>query len=442
MSFSLRLKRVVLGSSVTLLSKAIGTLAQLATTAFVARNLSPEAFGIWALLLSLVILSACFDFGLGGPVLRNLLTESTAKMHEKGKEFFFAAFHILFVLYFFLGIAFLFFSPFFPFASFFHLQDAALIREVDKIFGWATFFLCLRIPFALNIDAFYGCHETHIRGILDGIEAIILSVVAIVGVALKCSFFYLVYSYFSTYALFSFFSFLFFLKRRGWRFSLVPFRKVIQIVSPYSKMSLSFWLQNIFSFFLFYQLPFFIAHFIGLIEAGEFSLIFKLFSIVIGAHFAIMTPLWGNYKEAFLTKEIPWIQKTLKKTLFLTALSFIVLIPSLVIFHPFIIKIWVSKSMYVPFVILLTGSFTFLYALMSCYSTLLNAMSKSGVQAVCFGGFFLFLFFFSPIALRWGINGIVGLYIVLLTIILIVFMYYTRHLLQQKGVRECYSKEQ
>ena len=406
MQLDTRLQRVLIGFSSTFAAKGIGLACQLLMTAYVARAFSSEAFGIWAILLSIIILSPCFDFGLGGPVLRNYLTEAK----EEGKLFYFSVTSLLFVIYgilalFLFSIAFLI-----PWHSFFHVDNALLNASLGRVFASALLLLALRIPFAMNADAFYGYHETHIRGVLDGIEVVLLSATAISLSYFKVSFLLFVQIYFLTYTLMSVLSFFIFLKRRGWVFEWKKPKEALKIVLPHRRASIFFWLQNMTALFLFSQLTSFVAHFTNAAEAGNFSLIFRLFSIALGVQFAFMNPLWGNYKEALLLKDSSWVKRALKSTLILTSLGFGSLTLLMVCFHSQIILIWTGKTIHAPYVVFFTGLWTLFYGLINCYSTLLNAMSRSGVQFALFALSLAILLVFSPLVSRWGLSSILALH--------------------------------
>jgi O-antigen/teichoic acid export membrane protein len=405
MHISIRLQRVLLGFSSTFASKGIGLFCQLITTAALAKTLSSESFGIWAILLSLIILSPCFDFGLGGPVLRNFLTEN-----KEGKEFYFSITSLLLVIYGVLGLFLFVLFQWLPVASFFHIKDPYLQSVASLVFGAASFLLAIRIPFAMNADAFYGYHETHIRGALDGIEVVILSAVAIALAFLKVTFLSFITIYFFIYAMTSVASFLIFLKRRGWQFKWVYPRKALEVTLPHRKVSLSFWVQNMVGLLLFSQLTSFVAHFTNASLAGDFSLIFRLFSIAIGVHFAFMNPLWGNYKEALLQRDFAWIKKTLRLTLLLTFLAFALLIPIMVYLHADLIFLWTKKRIDAPLLVSLTGLWTLLYALINSFSIFLNARSKSGVQAITFTIGVLLVVVFSQVVAPFGISAVLALH--------------------------------
>ncbi|MDN3504650.1 MAG: hypothetical protein P0S95_03640 [Rhabdochlamydiaceae bacterium] len=375
LQISKRIKSILLGSSVSFVAKTIGFITQLITTAFVASYYSSESFGIWAIFISFVILSPCFDLGLGGPVLRNHLVKLTIdKKNDGAKDYYFATTQFLFILYGSIGIIFLNVLPYLNWASFFHVESQVLSQELPTMITYVALMLLIRIPFAMNADAFYAYHESHIRGILDGIEFCILSLVAFCCVKFNLGFTSLIYLYFGAYAATSLVSFVYFLVRRHWKIKIIL--NMWSLLKPQLNLSVNFWVQNVAGLFLLSQLPTYIAHFQSAAQLGRANLLFRLFTPFIGVHFTLMNPIWTHYTQAMLKGEFKWIKRMLWVTSLITFVGFTCMIIVICFLHSPIIELWTTRIIHDYSLATAIGFWSLLCAMISCFSVFLSAISQ------------------------------------------------------------------
>ncbi|MCF7852157.1 MAG: hypothetical protein K9M07_02830 [Simkaniaceae bacterium] len=375
---SKKLKPIFLGSFTTLISKGIGLLCQIFTTGYLAQVFSSEQFGLWAIFLSFLMLSPCFDLGLGGAALRNQLIHlNHQKDRDNENKYYVSITTLLFILY--VGIGLLSFIVFslIPWGQIFHIHDPQLHKEIQSLLPWVSILLCLRIPFAMNADGFYAYHETHIRGILDGVESLLLSLFLILMIEMHVSFTAMVYLYFAGYLLTSIASFIFFLLRRHWKWVRVSVSEAFFIFYPKMKLGFFFWMQNLLSVLIISQLPTLISAIIDMKQLGEFSLIYRLSTLFLGIHFSMMNPLWSHYAQMAEEKDFLWIRKTFLWSLLIAVILCMGVVPFITFFHTPVIQIWAHQYVNEPYQGFYIGLWIFINIAVNSYTTLMNALSQA-----------------------------------------------------------------
>ena len=355
-----RLAQILHGVSVTFISKSIGTLSHIMTTAYVAAYLPIEQFGLWTILSSLIILAPCFDLGIGGAQLRNRLTQLIDDQ-EEGRFYFFYIFTLMLILYSLIVL---------------------LLWSFQSLFGWsklicgAISLMLLRMPFAMNSEGFYAHHETHIRGFLDGLEFVLLSGLVVACVKMKVAFEWLVILYFGFFVILAIVGFVLFSIRRRWRYYL-------KISSHFSLVEgRNFWLLNVVSFVLFTQLPTLVGYHYGTHVAGQFGLLYRPFSIVVGIQFAVLNPIWSHFTEAAHKGEHQWISSAHRHLLLFGILGTTLVVALLIPFHSRIIHIWTGIWVEQYGLASLLGLWVLLYGVINCYTILLNALSQVKLQLI------------------------------------------------------------
>jgi O-antigen/teichoic acid export membrane protein len=95
-------------------------------------------------------------------------------------------------------------------------------------------------------------------------------------------------------------------------------------------------------------------------------------------------PLWPAYGEAMARGDIPWVKRTLIRSLVIT--FFVAGIPSLffVIWGPWIIRLWVGSGITVPFLLLLgLGTWTTISAVGNALAMFFNGANILRLQVIC-----------------------------------------------------------
>lgn len=131
-----------------------------------------------------------------------------------------------------------------------------------------------------------------------------------------------------------------------------------------------------------------IASLRGPIEAGNYALAQRLFSVIPLGLGLVWTPLWPIYRHALASGDHQWVRDTLRRSVFLAfGLAFAGAILLAVVFVP-VVGLWIHRDVGVS-VLLLTGfvAWTTLDATGTALSTFLNAASVMRYQLIVAGLF-------------------------------------------------------
>ncbi|CDN30876.1 O-antigen flippase Wzx [Mucinivorans hirudinis] len=131
-------------------------------------------------------------------------------------------------------------------------------------------------------------------------------------------------------------------------------------------------------------------------EVVVYNVAYKLFSVITIIFGIVIQPFWTGYTDAWVKRDMVWIENTIKKLMViwkLLTVSGIVLL----ILSPWLYKIWIGGDVEVPFVLSLL---VFLYFSLHCYggvfNIFINGTGKIRLQMVALGAVALI---YVPLAL-------------------------------------------
>ncbi len=393
-----RSKRFFLGVFASGISRVLITIMQLLITAAVTRHLFGKDLGHWMLISQSITLLTVLDLGLGGGGLRNQLVCFKNDMEQN--RFFTASFCL--ALWTLLPVVTI-------------LTLLGLYRGEYTIY-FPLAMLVLRLPFSYYISGFFAFEQIHYKALFELLEIAIFTISVITLFFLKTSVvaLYLIsYGFFLAAAAVSFFSFY---KIRNWKFLAISPKKSYQIVRPYLKVTLQFWLMNLFSMGLLALSPFIVGFVLGLDKAGQFCLFYRLFSILIGIHFLVLNSLWSSYSNAHVDQDFNWITRSFKKSVVFTVLVFSVSGVLLTFFHKNLFSFWTAQTISnVPLAISISVALL-IYGLINTFAALLNALNIVKHQLIwTIVGAILNVILGTIFGTFWGESGvIIGFFIAMI----------------------------
>lgn len=371
-----RTKRVLLGSITNFGARFLGFATQIGILSLFRRNLSDGEFGLFSVVTSMALIVGMLDFGITGHGLRNRLADMAAqKNRDEGEEKrqFLSVFYLSLGIFLFFSLAFLGVIEHLPLSTLFAFESP---QQLPWVFSIAGTFTLMRGAFVVYTNGFFAYQETHLRSICEIAEFIILSISCLMGIVCKLTLIPLLTLYFSAFFIGPVFSLIALLKRRRWTLEWIPFSNMRAYVRPILSTSIFFWLYHSSSMAFFAVQPILIGHFIGLKEAGDFTLIQKCFTLFLGVHFALLTPLWSAVTNASSTGEFVWIKKALQKTAGFTSLICFVGIPLMfVLFEP-VVWLWTGRAIDLSQEVYLMGLLTMLFAWINCLSVFISGLNK------------------------------------------------------------------
>lgn len=355
---------------------------------------SPEQYGIWLTISSMVSWLSILDIGLGAG-LKNKLTEALAQKNTlAAREYISTAYISLSCLILITLLSFVLIFPFINWSKVYNQsEDFAFVLKYTTLIV-VSFFL-IRLVLSLigtvlishlkpaanqaintlsNLFIFITiCLLSHfVKGNLIILSSVLSSSIVIV---------YLVVS-------------------------IILYNGKYKEISPsfkyYNKMYLKsilglgfyFFLINISTIILFQASNFIIIHAFNSTEVVVYNLAYKLFGIVSILFGLISQPYWTAYTEAWTVGDKLWIKKTISKVKRLW-IGVIILGFLLFICSPIIYKIWIGNRVEIPLIV----SFVILLYFIShtfggVYNIFINATGKIKLQVMCL---ILVVLFYIPL---------------------------------------------
>jgi len=309
---------------------------------------NPTQYGIWLTLSSIITWAALFDMGLGNG-LKNKLAEVIALNDtSKAKSYVSSTYAILIIISALLFVAFCVINPYINWSKVLNVQAGTyngLNQLVLIIFG----FFCCQFVVELITTVLFANHAPAKSGFMNMVAqlltlaAILIAtrsgqgsltelVIIMAGVPLLVMFA-------GTILLF-----------RGSYRSIAP--GFAEINFGYAKELLSvggaFFIIQIGALVLYETDNIVITQLFGPREVTTFNVAYKLFSVILMIFMLVITPFWSAFTEAYVKDDYAWIKTAIAKInklwVVLSVMSVLMLITS-----PWLYKIWLGKSIIVPF---------------------------------------------------------------------------------------------
>jgi O-antigen/teichoic acid export membrane protein len=160
----------------------------------------------------------------------------------------------------------------------------------------------------------------------------------------------------------------------------------------------------------------------GPIAAADYSVVARLFSIPAGLGIIMLEPLWPAYREAIATGDLPWIRRTLRRSIGLTLLATIPLAIVLTVAGPALVSIWTGHQLN-PDVLLypVFGAFTVVLGVATAFAMFLNGAQVMRFQIatwVAMGSINIALSVY--LGFQIGVAGVVLASVITITALLII----------------------
>lgn len=397
---------------------------------------TPTNYGIWLTLSSIVVWLSFFDIGFGNG-LRNKMAEALAENKvELARIYVSTTYAILSII---IGIVIVIYIITNSYLNWSKILNSPpeMERELSILALIIFVFFCLRFIFQLITTVLIAKQESAKASSLE-LLANVASLVLIFLLTRNTSgnLIYLGIVLSLTPVITLLFSSIF-LYNSEYK-SIAPSFKHIKFMYAKNLMSLGirFFIIQIAAIILFNTNNIIIIHLLGPEEVTTYNVAFKLFSITTMIFNIIATPLWSAYTDAYAKNDYDWIRSTMF-TMKKICLMMIIFTATLVIFSPYIFKIWLGDSIQVQLSLSIAMS---TYVIVSMWQTihvfLLNGIGKIKLQ--------LYLVVFSsiiniPLAIflgdKFGLVGIILTSTLLFTFMGIVFSIQTKKIINNKATK-------
>jgi O-antigen/teichoic acid export membrane protein len=339
-----RHRRVALSVAASALSKVIGLLVTLVSIPLTLSYLGAERFGVWSTLSSLIITLQFIDLGIG-----NGLVNAVSEAHGRGdraaiRRYFSSAVLAL------TGVAVLvlMLAPVLvtqvPWADLMKLSEPLARQEVSA--SVAAFLCCiaLGIPLALVQRVQVGLQQGFVASLWQCVSNLVSLVAIWLATRLELGLPWLVVALLGAPLLTALLNAMSFLAgasrdlRPGLRYVTRP--AVKELLST----GVAFLVLQIAVAGVLYSDTFIIAYKLGAAMVAEYAVPERLFSIVSVLLATAMGPLWPAYREAIVRGDLPWVTRTLRRSLALAVgLSFLASL-FLVLAGPWLMMHWVGAA--------------------------------------------------------------------------------------------------
>ena len=365
-------KNLAIGSLAIIGGRVFNAGSQLLITAILSRKLEPSAFGLWALLYTIYSLMPNADLGLGQALRLKLAHWNAIKGNELlEQKTFFSTSLVLLIFGVLAGLV----------ASFIlHFQQNS--PHHLTIIGFAL--ICgLTISLNLGFHVFFSYGESTNRGFLDIIQAIVLALTIIF--LSNLGFNQIIIGYYIATLILGIFALYIFLHKRKWKVILPSFLELKETFLLLWKSSLWFWLLALFGIILYATSPLFIAYFNKLEKVGDYSILQRLFSVVVMFHLAWLAPKQSAYTQAAAIGDWVWIRKTWWNSLKITSFGVFSTCLLVIAAHQPLVFIWTGRELDEWGLILALAFSACIWTWVNTNSVVLNGLGIIRPQAILLG---------------------------------------------------------
>lgn len=339
-----RHRRILLSAGATTLSKVLGLLVTIVSIPLVLNHLGAERFGIWSTLASLVITLQFIDLGIG-----NGLINAVSEAHGRGdraaiRRYFSSAVLALSGA----ALLLLLLTPIVAtqvgWASLFKLTDPLAQQEVAASVATVMVCIALAMPLALLQRVQIGLQQGFVASLWQCASNLISLVAIVLATQLQLGLPWLVAALLGAPVLAALLNSIVFLMRA--EPDLRPARRFV--TAPAVKRLLAtgsaFFVLQLAVAGVLYSDSIIIAYQLGASAVAEYAVPERLFSIVSVLLATALGPLWPAYREAIVRGDLPWVKRTLRRSLNLAiGLSFTASLV-LVLAGPWLMWQWVGAA--------------------------------------------------------------------------------------------------
>lgn len=342
--------------------------------------LSPERYGIWITLSSIIGWLSYFDIGIGNG-LRNKLGEAIAKKQFNLARIYVSTTYAIFFLLIFLIIA-LFYAlnPLINWEKVLN-TPSGMGKELFYLAQIVTILFCLQFIIKL-LNTILIADQRPARVDLINLISSLVSLI-LIFILTKVSQGNLILLGFilgiSPVVVLLVASIFFF--RTTYRY-LAPSLKFVNFryAGSLFSLGLNFFLIQIIVLIVFSTTNIIITQLYGPAAVTPYNVAFRYFSIIIMGFNIISTPFWSAYTNAYFTNDFNWIRNSVRKLIRIWILFGVGTIILIAVSNPFY-KIWVGDQVQVSFGLsLLLGMYAILANWSAIFTNFINGVSKIRLQ--------------------------------------------------------------
>lgn len=393
--------------------KIVSILLSLLIVPLTINYVSPEQYGIWLTVSSIVAWISYFDLGLGHG-LRNRYAESKAVGNLKLTRIYVSTTYVVIGLIFLcVFIVFAIANQYIDWNSFLNVNDIQSETFKRLMFVFVSFF-CLTMFFKVLNSIILGDQKTALASGISVVEqALSLIVIYIISKTTTSSLINLAFVVagipclvllaFSIY-LYSPMGFLNFCKPS---FKCVDFKQTKKLLG----IGARFFIIQFSLLAIFQVVNIIISRNCGQMAVSQYQLSYKYFSMLYMISVIVLTPYWSAFTEAYTKGDYVWMKNAFSK-LNKMSLSVIPVLLVMILGSSLFFKIWINNSIEIPVVLhfcMACYIFSMIYAGVQMY--ILNGIGKVTIQMLVY--LFFAIISIPTMSLLSGIVGVYGILIFL-----------------------------
>ena len=400
------------------LLKGVGILTSLLLVPLTIGYVSPELYGVWLTLSSILTWVGFMDLGFSQG-LKNKLTEAIAKNEwERGRSLVSTTYFMMLIITIPLCIVLEFVVPYVNWAGLLNVNPIYSDEIITAMYACVAFTslqMVVRVVVSV-IAAFQKVALSESFGVIGNVISLLL--IAILTRVCPPSLFVLACTLGAMPILVTFVASI--ILFCGKYKSVAPSFKFVRVdyIKDLFGLGYKFFIINIQVLVLFQSTNILISYVSSPLEVTNYNIAYKLLNCGMMLYTMITAPLWPAYTDAYTKQDYVWmsnVRNRMKKILLFSILGcFIIVALSQPIYH-----LWIGEKVTVPFTMtLLVAIYVSAYCWMNLNGTLLVGMGKIQLETrIVLVGMFLHI----PVSLLLG--KYIGAYGVLVSLIVINLFY-------------------
>jgi O-antigen/teichoic acid export membrane protein len=384
----------------SLFFKTVVIVIGLAYVPLLLNSLTPERYGIWLTLTSVLSWFGFFDIGLGNG-LRNKLSEAIAHNdHGQAKKYVSTTYFLSIIIF---GMFFFLFHILNRYINWNAIlnTDSITPHELYLLTSIVFSFFIARFVVQLLSTIYFSYQRPSFDSMILACSSL-LSFVVIYGVLKIHNDIQLIQagtiitaSPVLIFIIFSFYSF----------FKVYPeirpsFRDVnLELSRDLMSLGGKFFFLQFTAVILFSSSNFFIAQLYGAKEVAVYNVAFKYFQLPIFLYSILISPMWSAVTDAFVKGDYSWLKKTINYSNMLSAF-FSVGILLMLLMSNTIYTVWVGENFHVPFILsFVIAVYSITNVFIAPYSSFINGTGKikltMNFTILCIVIYFTSIYFFK-----------------------------------------------
>ena len=365
-----------------IVSQTLGVFISLMLVPITLNYLGTKEYGVWITLTTLIAWFSFFDIGLGHG-LRNKYAEAKAQNDETNvRKYVSTAFYLLVLLSFLIFLIVLVASRFINWAVILNAPQALAPQlNILAIIVAGTF--CIRFVVNIVSTLLTADQEPSIPALIGLLgQCLSLLVVYLITKLTTSSLLYIGIALSISQIFPLVLAFIYlFSTKYKTIFPSLSFFSKPHIRSIFS-LGIRFFVIQITALVIFQSNNIIIAHVCGLEDVTKFNIAYKYIYILTMAFSTFVNPLWSAITEAYIKEDTLWINNIIKRlNQLLLLLAFAGII--LILISPFVYKIWLNNTFTPNFVLLsLLLLYFIFYSRSLLYRSFMNGAGKISLQFV------------------------------------------------------------